>query len=79
VPWDAAVPELPLHGFTVYDQTAATVETFGGELVVTDEKEVRIYLDTFEAFEDASLYDHAMREVLDRVTDAYRRLRRTTV
>ncbi|MCX9192092.1 hypothetical protein C3Y87_11840 [Carbonactinospora thermoautotrophica] len=74
VPWDSPVPEVPLHGFAVYDEKAVSIETFGSDVVLLEEPDVQMYLDIFAAFGEAAIYGDAVRELLARLADEYRAL-----
>ncbi|WP_433466727.1 Scr1 family TA system antitoxin-like transcriptional regulator [Spirillospora sp. CA-128828] len=67
-------PRVPLHGFTVYDDAAVTVETFTREMTLTDADEVRAYVEIFEGFERAAVFGDSARALVE---DAARDLRET--
>ncbi|GAA3948348.1 helix-turn-helix transcriptional regulator [Actinomadura viridis] len=60
---------VPLHGFTVYDEAAVTVETFTRELTLTDAEEVRAYAEVFEGFERAAVFGDRARDLVKRAAD----------
>jgi hypothetical protein len=68
---------LPLHGFTVYDQAAVTVETFTRELTLTNEPEVSAYLGIFEGFEQAAVFGDEMRVLDEGIMRDYERVTRS--
>ncbi|TNY38079.1 Scr1 family TA system antitoxin-like transcriptional regulator [Thermomonospora catenispora] len=47
---------VPLHGFTIYDDSAVTVETFTRELTLTAEADVRAYVEVFEGFARSAVF-----------------------
>lgn len=57
---------VPLHGFTLYDEAAVTVETFTRELTLTAEQDVRVYGEIFERFERAAVFGDEARELVER-------------
>lgn len=56
IPWTAPVPELPRHGFTLYDDTEAVVETFSEEVRVSESAAVRAYGHSFDRYEESALF-----------------------
>ena len=62
----AAVPRVPLHGFSVYDDAAVSVETFTRELTLTGADEVRAYVEIFEGFERAAVFGDEARRLMER-------------
>lgn len=67
-------PRVPLHGFTVFDEAAVTVETFTREITLTGVDEVRAYGEIFEGFERAAVFGDAARALVE---DAAREVRET--
>jgi transcriptional regulator with XRE-family HTH domain len=65
---------VPLHGFTVYDEAAVTVETFTRELTFTDADEVRAYLEIFEGFRRSAVFGDEARSLVERVAGDYERV-----
>ncbi|MCD0450444.1 helix-turn-helix domain-containing protein [Actinocorallia sp. API 0066] len=49
------LPEGPLNTFTVYDESLATAETFGGAVVMRDPRDVSYHLELFSTFEGYAL------------------------
>lgn len=58
---------VPLHGFTLYDESAVTVETFTRELTLTDEADVRAYVEVFEGFARSAVFGDEAVELVERV------------
>jgi len=79
VPWSAAVPSVPLHGFTLYDERAVTVETFTRELTLTDSADVSAHCEIFDAFAGAAVFGEGMRDVLAAISADYRELEKSYV
>jgi hypothetical protein len=77
VPWSAAVPSVPLHGFTLHDDQAVTVETFTRELTLTDPVDVAAHREIFDAFEEAAVFGKAMRTALAAITEDFRQLEKS--
>jgi DNA-binding XRE family transcriptional regulator len=67
------VRRLPLCGFTLYDDTSVSIETFTGELLLTDGRDIDVYRSVFDDFAAEALYGDAMRAVLDQAAGAARR------
>ncbi|WP_067806513.1 Scr1 family TA system antitoxin-like transcriptional regulator [Actinomadura formosensis] len=70
----AGMPRVPLHGFTVYDDAAVSVETFTRELTLTDADEVRAYVETFERFERAAVFGDEARGLVERAARDLRKV-----
>ncbi|MGH3328664.1 MAG: Scr1 family TA system antitoxin-like transcriptional regulator, partial [Streptomycetales bacterium] len=73
IPFPARVREVPLHGFTVRDGRAVSVEGFTTHSVITDPRDVALYLEIFALFEHAAVFDAEARELLTEIGHAYRR------
>ncbi|WP_339155520.1 Scr1 family TA system antitoxin-like transcriptional regulator [Actinomadura luteofluorescens] len=73
----AGLSRVPLHGFSVYDDAAVSVETFTRELTLTDEDEVRAYVEIFEGFERAAVFGDEARALVDRAADDLRQVLRS--
>ncbi|MCW2938094.1 MAG: hypothetical protein JWN00_1079, partial [Actinomycetia bacterium] len=65
---------VPLHGFTLYDDAAVTVETFAHELTLTNEDDVRIYVRVFEGFQRAAVFGGGARALVERVMRDYEKV-----
>mgnify|MGYP001953649954 CR=1 FL=1 len=59
-------PRVPLHGFTVFGDAAAAVETFTRELTVTDAAEVRRYSGLFAQYERVAVFGDEARGLVER-------------
>jgi len=70
----AGLSRVPLHGFSVYDDAAVSVETFTRELTLTDEDEVRAYVEIFGEFERVAVFGDEARALVDRAADDLRKV-----
>lgn len=50
VPQDALLPEVPSNGFGLFDDRVVIAESFSGEMVLRDPRDVALHVDVFEAF-----------------------------
>jgi hypothetical protein len=66
LPVSSARSWAPLHGFTLYDEAAVTVETFTRELTLTGEHDVRVYAEVFGEFEGEAVYGDEARVLVER-------------
>ncbi|WP_018653821.1 Scr1 family TA system antitoxin-like transcriptional regulator [Actinomadura flavalba] len=57
---------VPLHGFTVFDESAVSVQTFTRELTMAEPDEVRAYLDVFAGMEAAAVDGDNARACVER-------------
>ncbi|GAA2376064.1 helix-turn-helix transcriptional regulator [Nonomuraea africana] len=74
VPWSVQVPRFPLHGFTIFDGSASMVESLTAEHTLTDVEDVRVHVETFEAFAGVAVYGEELRSLLGRVAAEFRQL-----
>jgi len=65
LPLDAGLGVAPLHGFTVFDEAAVSVETFTRELTLSEADEVRAYLDVYAGIRGASVFGEEARELVE--------------
>ncbi|WP_019632266.1 Scr1 family TA system antitoxin-like transcriptional regulator [Actinomadura atramentaria] len=56
---------VPLHGFTVFDESAVSVETFTRDLTMSEPDEVRAYLDVFTGLEAAAVVGGRARALVE--------------
>jgi transcriptional regulator with XRE-family HTH domain len=66
IPWALAVPRVPPHDFTIFDDDAVWVETFTAELTLTHAADLRRYAEAFTAFQRAAVYGEDARAVISR-------------
>lgn len=64
---------LPVHGFTLYDDSAVSVETFTRELTLTAEHDVRVYREVFGAVERSAVFGREAGEMVRHALLEYRK------
>ncbi|HCU92269.1 MAG TPA: XRE family transcriptional regulator [Actinobacteria bacterium] len=64
---------LPVHGFTLYDDSAVSVETFTRELTLTAEHDVRVYREVFGALERSAVFGREAREMVEHALLEYQK------
>lgn len=74
IPWSTPMHTMPPHGFTVYDETAVSVETFTAELTITDPNDVAAYRDAFTSLERIAVSGDEALAVLDTIREDFGRL-----
>ncbi|MEU6956232.1 helix-turn-helix transcriptional regulator [Streptomyces sp. NPDC045714] len=77
VPLDAPQRDVPGHSFVIRDDRVVTVETTHAEMMVTDPRDVSLYVEKFDRFTSVSLAGDAMRELVEGVRDTFLRERET--
>ncbi|MGW9641729.1 helix-turn-helix domain-containing protein [Streptomyces albidoflavus] len=77
VPLDAPQRDVPGHSFVIRDDRVVTVETTHAEVVVTDPRDVSMYVEKFDRFASVSLAGDAMRDLVEGIRDAFLRERET--
>ncbi|MFD8452750.1 MULTISPECIES: helix-turn-helix domain-containing protein [Streptomyces] len=77
VPLDAPQRDVPGHSFVIRDDRVVTVETTHAEVVVTDPRDVSLYVEKFDRFVSASLAGDTMRGLVESIRDAFLRERET--
>jgi len=65
VPASARLPNIPQNGFAVYDLDVVVIETFGGMITITDDRDIALYVNLFEQFSGAALYGDATEDFLE--------------
>lgn len=70
---DVPQSDVPGHSFVIRDDRMVTVETTHAELVVTDPRDVALYVDKFERFASGALSGDAMRAMLSGMRDDFLR------
>jgi transcriptional regulator with XRE-family HTH domain len=65
------LPEGPLNTFTVYDESLATAETFGGAVVMRDPRDVSYHLELFKTFEGYAMPKEESRAFLTALQDEF--------
>ncbi|MFI1518939.1 helix-turn-helix domain-containing protein [Kitasatospora cineracea] len=69
--------DVPGHSFVVRDDRLVTVETVHAELVVTDPRDVELYVRKFERFSSAASAGEDMRSMVEGIRDEFLRERET--
>ncbi|NRQ30521.1 helix-turn-helix domain-containing protein [Nonomuraea sp. NN258] len=64
----------PMNTFTLYDDSLATVETFTGQIVLRDPKDISHYHLLFSYFGDHALWDDQARTLLAEISTGFMRL-----
>ncbi|MEV6992162.1 helix-turn-helix transcriptional regulator [Streptomyces sp. NPDC093228] len=77
VPLVAPQRDVPGHSFVIRDDRMVTVETTHAEMVVTDPRDVALYVAKFERFAAAALADDAMRGLVEGLRDEFLREQET--
>lgn len=70
---DAPQTDPQGHSFVIRDDRMVTVETTHAEVVVTDPRDVALYIDKFERFASGAISGDAMRDMLSRIRDDFLR------
>ncbi|MER0241176.1 helix-turn-helix transcriptional regulator [Streptomyces sp. HSW2009] len=69
VPLAGPKRDIPNHAFVVRDDRAVSVETVHAEIVVTDPKDVSLYLAKFDGFAESAIVGGELRAFLEKVRD----------
>ncbi|MFE9481919.1 helix-turn-helix domain-containing protein [Streptomyces spororaveus] len=77
VPLSASQTDIANHAFVVRDDRMVTVETVHAEIVVTDPRDVEMYVRKFEGFERAAVSGDEMRILVEGIRDGFLRERET--
>ncbi|TXS20865.1 XRE family transcriptional regulator [Streptomyces sp. ms191] len=77
VPLDRPQRDVPGHSFVIRDDRVVTVETTHAEMVVTDPRDVSLYVEKFDRFTSVSLAGDAMRDMVEGIRDAFLREQET--
>jgi transcriptional regulator with XRE-family HTH domain len=73
VPFGVEQRDIANHAFVIRDHKTVTVETVHAELVVTDPRDVSLYVGKFEDFAAIALCDDDMRRMVGGVRDEFLR------
>ncbi|MEV6578800.1 helix-turn-helix transcriptional regulator [Streptomyces sp. NPDC051582] len=71
VPLSAPQTDIANHAFVIRDDRMVTVETVHAEIVVTDPRDVEMYVRKFEGFEQAALSGDVMRSLVESLRDGF--------
>lgn len=77
VPLSAAQNDFPAHSFSIKDDRLVTVETVHAELVVTDPRDIELYVRKFAGFGDVAVSGDDARALIARVRDGFLREQET--
>lgn len=69
--------DIANHAFVIRDDGMVTVETVHAEVVVTDPRDVGVYVEKFEGFERVALRGDSMRNLVEAVRDEFLREQET--
>lgn len=69
VPLRGRQSDIPNHAFVIRDDRAVTVETVHAEVIVTDPRDVALYVTKFDGFAANALAGESMRTLLESVRD----------
>nr|WP_202447055.1 helix-turn-helix transcriptional regulator [Streptomyces sp. SID5468] len=77
VPLEIPQNDIANHAFVIRDDRVVTVETVHAEVVVTDPRDVGLYVDKFAGFERVALSGDGMRSLVEGIRDDFLRERET--
>lgn len=77
VPLSAPQTDIANHAFVVRDDRMVTVETVHAEIVVTDPRDVEMYVRKFEGFQQIALSGDGMRSFVESLRDGFLREQET--
>ncbi|MFE7506431.1 helix-turn-helix domain-containing protein [Promicromonospora sp. NPDC057488] len=69
VPLTGAQRDIPNHAFVVRDDRSVSVETVHAKVVVTDPRDVALYVAKFDGFAEHALYGEALKPFLEGIRD----------
>ncbi|MFI1353327.1 helix-turn-helix domain-containing protein [Streptomyces sp. NPDC020898] len=69
--------DIANHAFVIRDDSMVTIETVHAEVVVTDPKDVGIYVEKFDGFVQVALSGDDMRSLVDGIRDDFLREQET--
>lgn len=78
VPLSAQQQDIANHAFVIRDDRTVTVETIHAEVVVTDPRDVSVYVRKFEGFASIALAGNDMRAMLEAIRDDFLREQETS-
>ena len=64
IPWAVRLPDVPSNAFVLFDDRLVTVETFSGELVLRDPRDIALHIELLEQFVQVAVWDEEMRAIL---------------
>ncbi len=69
--------DIANHAFVIRDDRMVTIETVHAEVVVTDPRDVELYVEKFEGFERTALSGDGMRSLVESIRDEFLREQET--
>ncbi|MFE2549266.1 helix-turn-helix domain-containing protein [Streptomyces sp. NPDC059355] len=69
--------DFPAHSFSIKDDRMVTVEMVHAETVVTDPRDIALYVTKFEGFSGISVEGDAMRTLIETIRDGFLREQET--
>ncbi|MGW5396723.1 helix-turn-helix domain-containing protein [Streptomyces sp. NPDC003952] len=73
----AAQTDFPGHSFSIKDERTVTIETVHAETVVTDPRDVALYVSKFEGFGKTAVAGDGMRALIEAIRDGFLREQET--
>ncbi|AXG78191.1 helix-turn-helix domain-containing protein [Streptomyces paludis] len=77
VPLEIEQHDIANHSFVIRDDRMVTVETIHAEVVVTDPRDVGLYIKKFDGFEQSAVSGDDMRSLAEGIRDGFLRERET--
>jgi len=77
VPLSSAQRDIANHAFVIRDDNTVTVETVHAELVVSDPRDVSLYVRKFDRFAEMAVTGDAMRSMIEGIRDEFLREQET--
>ncbi|WP_405798775.1 helix-turn-helix domain-containing protein [Streptomyces sp. NBC_01506] len=77
VPLQIQQHDIANHAFVIRDDQMVTIETVHAEVVVTDPRDVGLYVDKFDGFEQVALSGNEMRSLVEDIRDDFLREQET--
>ncbi len=77
VPLAIQQQDIASHAFVIRDDRMVTIETVHAEVVVTDPRDVSLYVDKFERFEQVALAGADMRNLIEGIRNDFLREQET--
>ncbi|ONI54978.1 MULTISPECIES: helix-turn-helix transcriptional regulator [unclassified Streptomyces] len=69
VPIEGRKYDIPNHAFVIQDDRVVAVETVHAEVVVTDPRDVSLYVSKFDGFSETAVSGDAMRALIEGIRD----------
>lgn len=77
VPLDVRQYDVANHAFVIRDARMVTIEAVHAEMVVTDPRDVALYVEKFEGFDRVALSGNEMRSMVEAIRDDFLRQQET--